>query len=293
MNAPAACTINAGGRLVSLGRPLVMGILNATPDSFFAPSRKQTEAQVAARANQIVAEGGDIIDIGAYSTRPGAAPVSEAEEAARLRAALETVRREQPGAVVSVDTFRPGVARMAVEEYGAAIINDVSGGNPCGSFGGSEAGAGADALPEGSVPPIFAMAARLGAAYVLMSSRPDLRSVMLDIAAKARLLRSIGVKDVIADPGFGFGKTVGQNFAIMASLDRLRELGLPVLVGVSRKSMITRTLGCTADEALAGTVVLNTVALAKGAAILRVHDVRQAADCVKLAEALKANNQTL
>ena len=281
MSAPYAPTINAGGKLMELSRPMVMGILNATPDSFYAGSRRQGEAEIEARADQIVAEGGDIIDVGAYSTRPGAAPVSEEEETRRLRMALAAVRRAQPGAVVSVDTFRPDVARMAAEEYGAAIINDVSGGNPQGAFGGTQAEA--EAWPEGYVPPIFAMAARLGLPYVLMSSAPTLGSVMLDLSAKTALLHSIGVKDVIADPGFGFGKTVEQNFAIMASLERLGELGLPVLVGVSRKSMVTRTLGCTADEALPGTIALNAIALTKGAAILRVHDVKEAAQCARLA----------
>ena len=289
MNAAPALTLNAGGRLMELGRPLVMGILNATPDSFFAASRQQTEADIEARASQIVAEGGDIIDVGAYSTRPGAAPVSEQEEARRLRTALAAVRRSQPGAVVSVDTFRPDVARMAAEEFGASIINDVSGGNPLGSFGGSQAQAGA--WPEGYVPPIFAMAARLGLPYVLMSSAPTLGSVMLDLSAKAALLHSIGVKDVIADPGFGFGKTTEQNLALMARLERLGELGLPVLVGVSRKSMVTRTLGCATGEALSGTTALHALALAKGASILRVHDVREAAHCARMVGAVMDTRQ--
>lgn len=289
MSAAPALTLNAGGRLMELGRPLVMGILNATPDSFFAASRQQTEADIEARASQIVAEGGDIIDVGAYSTRPGAAPVSEQEEARRLRTALAAVRRSQPGAVVSVDTFRPDVARMAAEEFGASIINDVSGGNPLGSFGGSQAQAGA--WPEGYVPPIFAMAARLGLPYVLMSSAPTLGSVMLDLSAKAALLHSIGVKDVIADPGFGFGKTTEQNLALMARLERLGELGLPVLVGVSRKSMVTRTLGCATGEALSGTTALHALALAKGASILRVHDVREAAHCARMVRAVMDTRQ--
>lgn len=290
--APHHFTINAGGRLLSLARPAVMGILNATPDSFFAGSRKQTEADIAARANQIVAEGGTIIDIGAYSTRPGAAPVSEDEEASRLRQALATVRREQPHAIVSVDTFRPDIARMAVEEYGADIINDVSGGNPQGAFGGTSAAtrSASESSTDATVPPIFAMAARLRVPYVLMSSRPDVAGILLECSAKAAQLHSLGVNDVIVDPGFGFGKTLDDNFAIMASLEKLQALDLPLLVGISRKSMITRPLGCSTDEALNGTTVLNTVALAKGAAILRVHDVLQASQCVELTMRLNPDN---
>lgn len=287
MTAPRHISINAGGRLLSLDVPLVMGILNVTPDSFYAGSRKQAEADIAARANEIVAKGGAIIDIGAFSTRPGAAPVSEEEEAARLRHGLSVVRREQPEATISVDTFRPDVARMAVEEYGAAIINDVSGGNPDGAFGGQELSEDHyREWTETDAPPIFRMAASLGVPYILMSSRPNTESIMLECAAKARLLHSLGVNDVIIDPGFGFGKTLRENYAVMAGLDRLHALGLPLLVGVSRKSMITRQLGCTTDEALNGTTVLNTAALLKGAHILRVHDVRQAAECVKITRGL-------
>ena len=275
--------INAGGRLVSLRQPQVMGILNLTPDSFYAGSRKQTEQEIAQRANQIVAEGGSMIDVGAFSTRPGAAPVSEEEEMERLRRGLAIVRREQPDAVLSVDTFRPDVARMAVEEYGVAIINDVSGGNPEGEFGGTEQKESAyRAWGEDDVPPIFAMAARLGVPYILMSSRPNLMSILQECAAKVQLLHSLGVKDIIIDPGFGFGKTLEENYAIMAGLEQLGALDLPLLVGVSRKSMVTRLLDCATDEALNGTTALHTMALMKGAAILRVHDVRQAVECVRI-----------
>lgn len=283
MSVMNGCDINAAGRLMSLREPQVMGILNLTPDSFYAGSRKQTEQEIARRANQIVAEGGSVIDLGAFSTRPGAAPVSEEEEMGRLRRGLDIVRREQPGAVLSIDTFRPDVARMAVEEYGAAIINDVSGGNPEGEFGGTELRESAyRTWGEGEVPPMFAMAARLGVPYILMSSRPNVMSILQECAAKVRLLRSLGVKDIILDPGFGFGKTLAENYAVMAGLERLGALGLPLLVGVSRKSMVTRLLGCTTDEALNGTTALHTIALMKGAAILRVHDVRQAAECVRI-----------
>ena len=276
-------TINVGGRLMDLSEPKVMGILNATPDSFYAGSRRQTEDEIAARADQIAAEGGDIIDVGAYSTRPGAARVTAAEEMERMRTALKAVRAAQPDAVVSVDTFRPEVARMAVEEYGAAIVNDVSGGNVDGAFGGEEMTEEAyREYSEADVPPMFVEVARLGVPYILMSSRPNMESIMQDFAPKVQLLRSLGQKDIILDPGFGFGKTMEENYAVLARLGRLRETGLPVLVGVSRKSMISRLLGTDAEGSLAGTVAVNTLALALGgASILRVHDVKECAEAVK------------
>ena len=268
---------------MDLSEPKVMGILNATPDSFYAGSRRQTEDEIAARADQIAAEGGDIIDVGAYSTRPGAARVTAAEEMERMRTALKAVRAAQPDAVVSVDTFRPEVARMAVEEYGAAIVNDVSGGNVDGAFGGEEMTEEAyREYSEADVPPMFVEVARLGVPYILMSSRPNVESIMQDFAPKVQLLRSLGQKDIILDPGFGFGKTMEENYAVLARLGRLRETGLPVLVGVSRKSMISRLLGTDAEGSLAGTVAVNTLALALGgASILRVHDVKECAEAVK------------
>ena len=269
---------------MDLSEPRVMGILNATPDSFYAGSRRQTEAEIEERAERITAEGGDIIDVGAYSTRPGAAKVTAGEEMERMRMALKAVRRAQPDAVVSVDTFRPEVARMAVEEYGAAIINDVSGGNVEGAFGGEEMTEDAYREPSADdVPPMFSMVARLGVAYVLMSSRPNVFSVMQDFAPKVQLLRDLGQKDIILDPGFGFGKTLEENYALLARLDRLQEMGLPVLVGASRKSMISRLLGTDAGGSLNGTTVVDTIALAMGgASILRVHDVRECAEVVKI-----------
>lgn len=269
---------------MDLSEPRVMGILNATPDSFYAGSRRQTEAEIEERAERITAEGGDIIDVGAYSTRPGAAKVTAGEEMERMRMALKAVRRAQPDAVVSVDTFRPEVARMAVEEYGAAIINDVSGGNVEGAFGGEEMTEDAYREPSADdVPPMFSMVARLGVAYVLMSSRPNVFSIMQDFAPKVQLLRDLGQKDIILDPGFGFGKTLEENYALLARLDRLQEMGLPVLVGASRKSMISRLLGTDAGGSLNGTTVVNTIALAMGgASILRVHDVRECAEVVKI-----------
>lgn len=278
-------TINVNGRLIDLSEPQVMGILNVTPDSFYAGSRKQTEHEIAARADQIVAEGGSIIDVGAFSTRPGAAHVTEQEEMSRMRMALGAVRGVQPDAAVSVDTFRPEVARMAVEEFGAGIINDVSEGNVNGAFGSTdniscEDGAGTE---DGSVPEMFRMVARLGVPYILMSVRPDIMSMMKAFAREVRQLRGLGAKDIILDPGFGFGKTLGQNYELLASLGKLRELGLPLLVGVSRKTMIYRLLGTDADGSLNGTSVVNAVALMRGgASILRVHDVRQCVETVTI-----------
>lgn len=267
-----------------MSEPQVMGILNATPDSFYAGSRRQTEAEIEARADEIVAEGGSMIDVGAYSTRPGAARVTAAEEMARMRTALTAVRRVQPDAVVSVDTFRPEVARMAVEEFGAGIINDVSGGNPDGAFGGEEMQESAyREASAADVPPIFREVARLGTPYILMSSRPNIVSIMQDFAAKVQQLRDLGHKDIVLDPGFGFGKTVAENYEVLAQLGCLREMGLPVLVGVSRKSMLSRLLGTDAEGALNATTVANTLAVALGgASILRVHDVKECVEAVKI-----------
>lgn len=262
-------TLNVKGKLMALSEPRVMGILNVTPDSFYAGSRRQTEQEVAGRVRQMAEEGADIIDVGAYSTRPGAVPVTEQEECDRLSRSLAVVRREWPEAVVSVDTFRPHVARMAVEDYGADIINDV--GAPVGQE------PTATAREE-----MFRMVARLRVPYILMSSKPTLREMLLIFADEVQQLRNFGQKDIILDPGFGFGKTVEQNFRLLGELERLLVMELPLLVGVSRKSMIYQTLGVTPEDALNGTTVLNTIALTKGASILRVHDVRQAVECIKL-----------
>ena len=266
---------------MDLSQPRVMGILNATPDSFFEGSRAQTEQEIAERANQIVAEGGEMIDVGAYSTRPGAAAVSEEEEMLRLRFALAIVRREQPESIISVDTFRPQVARMAVEEYGVDIINDVSGGNTQGAFGGT---VGNETEED---PAMFRMVAALRVPYIYMSRANDVEPMLLDFARQVERLRSYGQKDIILDPGFGFGKTMEENYQVMARLEQLAVMNLPLLVGVSRKSMIWKLLDCTPEGALNGTTVLNTIALEKGAAILRVHDVRQAVEAVRLVEMTK------
>jgi len=257
-------TLNLHGQLMDLSEPQVMGILNVTPDSFYADSRQQTEEGIVVRCHQIISEGGSIIDVGACSTRPDSTPASEAEEMERLRFALAIVRREMPDAVVSIDTYRPQVARMAVEEYGADIINDVS---------------------EGSVD-MYRMVARLRVPYILMSQRPTLREMLLSFAEQVQQLRDFGTKDIILDPGFGFGKTLEQNYQVMAELEKLQVMDLPILVGISRKSMIYKKFGVTPNEALNGTTALNTIALMKGAGILRVHDVREAVECVKIVSQL-------
>ena len=264
MTPTSGFTLQVHGRLVDLSRPCVMGILNATPDSFFAGSRKQTEHDISRRADEIVEQGGAIIDVGACSTRPGAGEVSEAEEMERLRTALAAVRRVQPDAVLSVDTFRPDVARMAVEEYGAGIVNDVS-----------------------ESASMFAMVARLRVAYVLMSVRPSIETMLPVLADEVHQLHALGVRDILIDPGFGFGKTLADNYRLLARMELLHSLRLPLLVGVSRKSMVYRLLDCSPDEALSGTTALHAVALAKGARVLRVHDVADAVAAVRVMEALR------
>ena len=270
-------TINVHGKLLSLATPQVMGILNVTPDSFFAGSRKQTELEIAQRANQIVAEGGTIIDVGAFSTRPGADEVSMAEEMNRLRKALPIIRKEQPDVALSVDTFRPEVAQMAVEEYGADIINDVSEGGITGIVDTPLMQNNDDEYPA-----IFRMMGRLKVPYILMSVQKDVHDILKGFSKEVQQLRDLGVKDIILDPGFGFGKTMEENFRLLHEMDKLQVMDLPLLVGVSRKRMIWKTLDITADEALNGTTVINTLALAKGANILRVHDVKAAVEATRL-----------
>ena len=265
-------TINVRGRLISFEKPLVMGILNVTPDSFYAGSRKQTEREIADRANQIIADGGAMIDVGAFSTRPGAVEVSETEESERLREALRIVRREQPDAVISVDTYRPCVARRCVEEWGADIINDVSEGGLTGIVN----------TPIHEDGNMFETVARLQVPYILMSVKPTLETMMISFADEVQRLRDLGVKDIILDPGFGFGKTLEQNYRLLRQIDRLQIFGLPVLVGISRKSMIYRLLGGDPATSLNGTSVLNAISLMKGAGILRVHDVKEAVESVNL-----------
>lgn len=269
-------TIQVKGGLVSLREPQVMGILNCTPDSFFAGSRVQTEESIARRANQIIEEGGTMIDVGGFSTRPGGVEVPEEEEMRRLRFALPIVRREQPEAILSVDTYRPNVARMVVEEMEADIINDVSEGGITGVV---------DTPLEQTTdeyPAIFRTVAALGVPYILMSVKPTIHDMLLAMAREVQQLRDLGQKDIILDPGFGFGKTQEQNYDVLREMNRLSTLGLPILAGMSRKRMIFQPLGTNPDGSLNGTTVVNTLALMNGASILRVHDVKAAAEAVRL-----------
>ena len=282
MKQKTAKFINVNGRLMDLSHPQVMGILNLTPDSFYAGSRKRTEQEIAARALQIVSEGGSIIDVGAYSSRPNADDVPAEEEMERLRRGLAIVFREVPDAVVSIDTFRADVAKMCVEEFGAAIVNDISAGE--------------------MDKDMFPVVARLGVPYVMMHMQGTpqdmqrnphythlLGEVLRYFSEKVQRLRDLGAKDLILDPGFGFGKTLAHNYELLAGMEELAVFELPVLVGISRKSMIYNLLECTPDDALNGTSVVNALALTKGADILRVHDVKPAVEAVKIVSAMNDN----
>lgn len=272
--------INVNGQLMDFERPRVMGILNVTPDSFYAGSRQQTADDITRRVHQIIEEGGDIIDIGAYSSRPFAEDVSPEEEMRRLRQGLGIVRKVAPEAIISVDTFRSDVARMCVEEFDVAIINDISGGE--------------------MDQHMFATIAELQVPYILMHMKGTpqdmqvnpgyehlLKEVLYYFSKKVAQLRDLGVKDIILDPGFGFGKTIDDNYLLLEHLDDFQILELPILVGVSRKSMIYKVLGITPEDALNGTTALNTIALMKGADLLRVHDVREATEVINIVEKIK------
>ena len=278
---PISYTLNIRGKLIDLATPKVMGILNCTPDSFYVGSRKQTEHDIAERANQIIQEGGTMIDVGAFSTRPGAKEVSEEEEIARLKAALQVVRREQPDAVVSVDTYRPNVARHCIEDWGADIINDVSEGGLTGIVN----------TPIHETENMFDIIGQLKVPYILMSVKSNLHDMMISFADEVQQLRNRGVKDIILDPGFGFGKTLQQNYEIYNDMERLGTLQLPLLVGISRKTMIYKLVGGDPTTALNGTTVLNTAALLKGAGILRVHDVQEAIESVKIVSAIQSPSE--
>ncbi len=275
---PIDYTINVRGRLIDLGSPKVMGILNCTPDSFYAGSRKQTEHEIAERANQIISEGGTMIDVGAFSTRPGAQEVSEEEEMTRLKAALKTVRSVQPNAIVSVDTYRPAVVRRCIEDWGADIINDVSEGGITGIVN----------TPIHEAENMFDVVGELKVPYILMSVKSNLHDMMIAFADEVQQLRDRGAKDIILDPGFGFGKTLEQNYEIYNGMEQLAALHLPLLVGISRKTMIYKLVGGNPSTALNGTTVLNTAALLKGAGILRVHDVREAVEAVQIVSAIQS-----
>ena len=267
--------INVNGRLMDLSEPQVMGILNVTPDSFYAGSRAETEQDIIRRLHQIMDEGASIVDIGGYSSRPGAQEVSAEEEMERLRMGLKLIRKHRPDAVVSVDTFRADVAKMCAEEYGVAIINDISAGQ----------------MDDNMFPTI----ARLGIPYIIMHMKgtpqtmqqaPHYEHLRAEItqyfARKTYALYERGVNDIILDPGFGFGKTVAHNFEILKYMEELQNFNLPILVGVSRKSMIYKTLGITPEDSLNGTTAVNVIALMKGANILRVHDVKECVEAVKI-----------
>ena len=280
-------TIRVNGQLMDLSTPKVMGILNVTPDSFYAGSRKETTSDIVNRVEQIITEGADMIDIGAYSSRPNAEHVSTKEEMARLRKGLEAIREVAPEAIVSVDTFRADVASMCVEEYGTALINDISGGQ----------------MDER----MFDTVARLDVPYIMMHMQgtpQDMQQyihydhlrmeIMQYFALRVQDLHARGVKDIIIDPGFGFGKTLEHNYELMARLEEFHIFELPVLVGdfklfelpllvgISRKSMIYKLLDSSPEEALNGTTVLNTIALTKGVDILRVHDVKACVEAVRI-----------
>lgn len=266
-------TINIDGQLLSLDEPIVMGILNVTPDSFFI--HHEGEAAIAERTRQMLAEGAAILDIGACSTRPGSTPVDEAGEMERLRQSLTIVRREAPDAILSADTFRASVAKMCVEEFGVQIVNDVYMGE--------------------RDPKMFRTVAELRVPYILTHCTPIeatddaayMAEFLRQMGRKVEELHELGVCDVILDPGFGFGKTLEQNYILMRNLEVLHQLELPLLIGISHKSMIYKLLGGTPDEALNGSTVLHTVSLQKGAHILRAHDVREAMECIKITNALK------
>ena len=273
--------INVNGRLMDLSEPQVMGILNVTPDSFYAGSRGVTESYIIERLHQIMNEGASMVDIGAYSSRPGAQEVSVEEEMERLRTGLELIRKHRPDAIVSVDTFRADVAKMCVEEYGVAIINDISAGQ--------------------MDKEMFTTIARLGIPYIIMhmkgtpqtmQNNPQydhfLKEIFYYFSEKVQKLRDLGVKDIIIDPGFGFAKTLEHNYELMNHLEEFSLFELPLLVGVSRKSMIYKLLGTTPEEALNGTTSLNTIALLKGTNILRVHDVKEAVEAVRIVGKMKA-----
>lgn len=271
--------INVNGKLLDLSSPKVMGILNLTPDSFYAESRKQTEQDIRIWTCQIIEEGGSIIDVGAYSSRPKAEHITPDEEMRRLRNGLQIINSEYPDAIISVDTFRADVARMCVEEYGVAIINDIAAGE----------------MDEN----MFQMIARLKVPYIMMHMQGTpqnmqqnphyenvVKEVMLYFATKIQQLRDLGAKDLIIDPGFGFGKTLEHNYELLEKLESFQLFDLPLLVGVSRKSMIYKLLGGTSEDALNGTSIINTISLLKGANILRVHDVKAASEAVQIVNAM-------
>ena len=273
-------TLNCRGQLIDLSKPKVMGIINITPDSFYDGGKTFSEKEILKQAEKLLSEGATFLDVGGYSTRPGAEEVSEKDEIERAAGAIETILKSFPQALISVDTFRSEVAKKAVEA-GAAIVNDVSGGT-------------LDAE-------MYKVVAKLKVPYILMHMRGNPKTmaklteyknvtidVLKDLAEKIALAKSEGINDIIADPGFGFAKTRQQSFQLLNNLELFQNLDVPILAGISRKSMIYKTLDTSAENALNGTTSLNTIALLKGASILRVHDVKEAVECVKLFENLKS-----
>jgi dihydropteroate synthase len=273
-------TINIDGRLISVDKPTVMGILNVTPDSFYDGGKYRHEKEIIERVTEIVSEGGDFVDIGGYSTRPGAPQISEEEELARLLPAVMTVKKYFPDMTVSIDTFRSGIVKRVIGEAGACMVNDISGGN--------------------FDPEMFETVAHLSVPYILMhiqgtpstmQKKPAYNDVVQDIimyfSERVKRLRLLGVKDIILDPGFGFGKTLEHNYELMNHFDAFKIFQLPVMAGISRKSMVWKLLNVTPEESLNGSTVLNTLSLAGGADILRVHDVREAVEAIKIVEKLK------
>jgi dihydropteroate synthase len=272
--------INTGGKLLDLEIPRVMGILNITPDSFYKGSRYNTDKEILSAATQMSEDGADILDIGGYSSRPGAKDITMEDEGDRVLKAIKLVNRELPEAIISVDTFRSDIAREAVVEYGANMINDISGGD-----GDNQ---------------MFSVVEKLNVPYILMHMKGDPRTmqnkpVYDDIVAdilkwfgeRIYKLKSAGLKDIIIDPGFGFGKTIEHNFELLRRLGDFSITGLPVIVGISRKSMIWKTLDISAEDALTGTTALNAIALFNGVDILRVHDVKEAVQTVRLISKLR------
>lgn len=277
-------TLNINGRLINLDTPKIMGILNVTPDSFYDGGKFTSDKEILTQAEKMVKEGADFLDIGGYSTRPGAEEINVNEELNRSIRAIQVIRKRFPDTILSIDTFRSEVAVAAVQE-GASVVNDISGGELDGAM--------------------FEAVAALKVPYILMHMRGNpktmttlttydnlVKDIISYFHAKLARLTQLGVKDVIVDPGFGFAKTREQNFVLLQELDKFQILGRPVLAGLSRKSMVWKTLNVKPEEALNGTSVVNTVALLKGASILRVHDVKEAAETVKLVQEMKSHNPT-
>lgn len=275
--------VNIRGQLFDFSTPVVMGILNLTPDSFYANSRVEANKNLIQRAEEMLQAGATILDIGAFSTRPGAEEVSEKEEMQRLKAGLLLLKKELPNALLSVDTYRSNVAKMCVEEFGVDIINDVSEGGITGRT---------NVLLE-EEQQMFKTVAQLKVPYILMSVKSDIVSMIKSFVAELNELHALGVKDVILDPGFGFGKDLKQNYEVLYHLEKLSVLDAPVLVGASRKSMIQQPLNVDAVHSLNGTTVVHTLALMKGASILRVHDVQEAVEAIQIVEQYKQASSLL